>query len=247
MVYSKHFALVLFVVSSVLLFTECGKELDNAKLDERNYFPLAIGDYRIYRVVETTITPYNVEHTEQYELKTVVTDSFRNSEGNFSYIIARLKRANAMDSWQSLDTWSAKVNSGEVVVNEGNVPFVKLTFPVASGRKWNGNAYNGEESIEFCEGINFISCDVYAFGEIGVSVEPSSGVAFDNCIEVIENNNLSIIDQQDVRKEIYAFGVGLIEREIALLKYCSNQDCLGNQLVEDGLIYTQKLISYGNE
>lgn len=245
--FSKHLLLFLFVVSSSLIFQGCGKDSVDSKLDERNYFPLAVGDYRIYSVTETTITPFNVEYAVHYELKTVVTDSFRNSGGDFSYIISRLKRSTPTEPWTNFDTWSAKVNSREVVVNEGNVPFVKLTFPIADGREWNGNAYNGEESIEFCEGSDFTSCDLYTFGEIGTSVETIPGIQFDNCIEVTENNSLDVIVQKDVRREVYAFGVGLIEREIMILKYCTANDCLGDQLVQDGLIYSQKLIAHGNE
>jgi hypothetical protein len=245
--YRKHFTSVPFLFISALLFMGCGKDSLESKPDERNYFPLKVGDYRIYHVTETTITPFNIEHTLEYELKTVVTDSFKNSEGDYSYIISRLKRATAVDTWTSFDTWSARVNSREVVMNEGNVPYVKLTFPVVEGREWNGNAYNGEESIEFCEGDSFTSCDLYSFGEIGASIEPSPGVQFDNCIEVIENNSLDVIVQKDVRRSVYAFGVGLVEREIVILKYCTADDCLGDQLVQDGLIYSQKLIDHGNE
>lgn len=211
------------------------------------YYPLRGGDYRIYSVSETIITPYNVEAKLAYEVKTIVTDSFQNVEGKYSYIISRFKRKSTTEVWSSLDTWTARHNDKEVVVAEGNIPYVKLTMPVITNRQWNGNAYNNEESNEFCLSSEFTSCDTYAFGDVAKAYTTSKGLIFDNSIEVIENDDPDIFTEHDVRKSIYAWQVGLVAREIVVLKYCTAGSCYGKQLIESGRKVKWELTSYGHQ
>jgi hypothetical protein len=247
MVYSVRLFQIGSIFTLFLLLFGCDRDSTEPVQNDQDYFPLRVGDYRIYRISETQITPYNVEHFTEYEIKTLVTDSFQNNAGGRSYIVSRYKRATQSDTWLILDTWSAKVDSREVVLNESNVPFVKIIFPIAAGHEWNGNAYNSQESVEFCEGSDFTSCDVYAFGEIKSSFETSDGAIFENTVEVIENDSPDPIVRHDVRREIYAFDIGMVYREIIVLKYCTDEGCRGQQKIEDGLVYKQELIEYGHE
>ena len=184
------FSLLLF---GQMLLSNCNADESEPEITDQNYYPLRGGDFRVYQVSETKITPYNVKAEFEYQLKTVVSDSFLNVAGTYSYIISRYTRNKPTENWQNLDTWTARFDSQEVVVNESNIPFVKISFPVLADRKWNGNAYNGLESSEFCEGNDFTSCDLYAFGEIEKPYSPSSGVSFENTIEIIENNRVELI------------------------------------------------------
>jgi hypothetical protein len=237
---------LLAVLSLAFLFS-CGTDSSLPKINERLYYPLRVGDFRIYKINETKIKPFDLEEIFNYEVKTVVTDSFANASGAYSYIVQRYKRTTTTSAWESLDTWSARADEKEVVVSEGNVPFVKLSFPVQSDREWNGNAYNNQESNEFCEGSGAASCDLYAFGQVNKTYTTTGGLSFDNTIEVIQNNNLDIFVERNIRKEIYGWEVGLVFREITILKYCTKGPCSGKQMVEDGLILKQELTAYGRE
>lgn len=236
----------LLLIGQILL-SNCSSDISQLEIIDKNYYPLRGGDFRIYQISETKITPYNVKADFEYQLKTVVSDSFLNVVGTYSYIISRYTRSKPSDNWKSLDTWTARFDSREVVINESNIPFVKISFPVLANRKWNGNAYNGLESSEFCEGNDFTSCDLYAFGEIKKPYSPSSGVVFENTIEIIENNRVELIEKYDVRKSIYALHVGMVYHETTLLKYCTTGTCTGKQMVEDGLVYKQRLLEYGHQ
>jgi hypothetical protein len=209
------------------------------------YFPLLVGDYRIYQVNEVQITPYNVEAHFNYEIKTTVTDSFKNSEGTYSYIISRYKRIDG-GVWNSLDTWLARANDKEIVITENNIPLVRLSFPIQSEKLWNGNAYNNEESVGSCEGTT-TSCDLYAYGMTNTPYETENGLAFDNVVEVVENDDPDQFTKHDVRKSFYAFGIGLIYREVSLLNYCTAGDCYGKQLIENGTVLKLELTEYGHE
>jgi len=210
-----------------------------------NYFPIRVGDYRIYHVQETQVSAYNVETDFEYDIKTVVIDSFINVSGSFSYVISRFKRANATEAWTSIDTWTVRINAREVVVTEGSTPFVRLTFPVKSGRTWNGNAYNNLETSEFCGDNNFISCDLYELANVRKTFATSVD-SFENTLEVIQNNSPDLITKYDIRREVYGAGIGLVYKESTVLNYCTVGACLGQQLAESGVKLKQELIEYGH-
>ena len=238
---------VLLVTILTGWFTGCGSDPDKAP-DGRQYFPLRVGDYRVYHISETQISAYNIETDFEYDIKSLVVDSFPNVSGSYSYIIHRYKRTSATDDWQSLDTWTARADSREVVVTEGSASFVRLTFPMKNGRSWNGNTYNNLESSEFCEGETVTSCDLYELDKVAqpmtTSLEP---LTFENTVEVIQNNSPDLITKFDIRKEIYALDVGLVYKYSKVLNYCTIGNCLGQQLVESGVIFTQELTDYGHE
>jgi hypothetical protein len=213
---------------------------------EANYFPLQVGDYRIYHVQETQVSAYNVETNFEYDIKTVVIDSFNTVSGNYAYLISRFKRANDTEAWTSIDTWTARADAREVVVTEGSTPFVRLTFPVKSGRSWNGNSYNNLETSEFCEGDSFTSCDVYEMENVQKPFSTSVN-NYENTLEVIQNNSPDLITTYDIRREVYAAEIGLVYKESTILNYCTVGACLGQQLAESGVKLKQELIEYGHD
>lgn len=243
----KSFHSIAVAAIFATLIAGCGPDPEKQISGDR-YFPLRVGDYRVYHITETQISAYNIETNFEYDLKTVVVDSFANAIGTYSYIIHRFKRESAADDWESVETWTARADQREVVVTEGSTPFVRLTFPMKNGRTWNGNAYNNLESNEFCEGIEFSSCDLYALENVDQPITTSlEQLTFESTVEVIQNNSPDLIEKYDIRKEIYALDVGLVYKQSTILNYCTIGSCLRQQLVEAGIIFTQELIQYGHE
>lgn len=245
---SKIFRNGLFLI----VLTAFGLSINGCDLDiekkqpETDVFPLHVGNYWMYRVAETQIEPYNVETDFEYELKAVVTDSFPNALGGYSYLINRFKRVLATDPWQSLDTWTARVDSKEVVITEGSVPYVRITFPLKVDRAWNGNAYNNIATGEFCSVAGGVEeCDKYTLSQSGETYTTTTGLSFDETIEVVQNNDPDRITKYDIRTEVYARKVGLIYKSSVIYTYCVEETCSGLQLIEDGIRYTQELIEYG--
>jgi hypothetical protein len=213
---------------------------------EVNYFPLRVGDYRIYYVQETQVSAYNVETNFEYDIKTVVIDSFATVSGNYAYLISRFKRANETEAWISIDSWTARADEREVVVTEGSTPFVRLTFPLKSGRTWNGNAYNDLETSEFCAGDSFTSCDQYEMANVEKPFSTSVN-SYENTLEILQNNSPDLIIKYDIRREVYAAEIGLVYKENTILNYCTVGTCLGKQLAESGVKLKQELIEYGHD
>ena len=70
---------------------------------------------------------------------------------------------------------------------------------------------------------------------------------FNSTLKVIQEYNPDSIVMRDERSEIYAENVGLIYKESIILHYCTENECLGKQIIEQGIDFRQELIGYGNE
>lgn len=210
------------------MLASCSKDPEPRRAD-LEYFPLRTGYYQIYEVDETNYTVAGGASSSSYQLKAEVVDSLPTADG-YRYRIQRYVRNNDSAQWSYVDTWSAIATSLRVTVSEGNTSYVKLTFPAAEGKKWNGNAYNtlGE--------------DEYEIESVG---QPLDSLGADDCIIVMQEDLDDPIVSMDVRKEIYARGIGLVYREISQLNYCTDPDCLGQKQIEDGIISRQKIIEHG--
>lgn len=199
----------------------------------KEYFPLQTGLFQIYDVERTEYT-LGVPTTEMYQLKTAVVDSFLNVDETYIYVIHRSSRISEASPWSYIDTWSVRDASAEAVVNVGNFPVVSLKYPVSSGLSWNANVYNTRDEDEFTiESLN----QQLSFG----------GTEFSDCLTVEQNNNEDFIVALDQRKEIYARGIGLVYKDSTVLYYCTQPDCIGQEIVEDGVIYKQSIKTYGME
>ncbi len=229
----KHFLKYLIAFLSIVAVS-CDSSDENPSFDTgKDYFPIRKGLFQIYEVSETEYTS-GVPQTENYELKVTVVDSFQNVEGNYSYVMYRSKRSEGETEFSYVDTWSARVGSREVVVNEENIPFLKIKLPVVKNLEWDGNQFNAQGE------------DIYTMEAVKTSFE-ANGETYDDCIVINQNDNQDFVVTLDQRKEIYARNVGLVSKEIKLLNYCSVGSCLGQQQVESGVIYTQTIKSHGME
>ena len=222
-----------FLLSTVfLVLVSCDSDNDASVPDKGyRYFPLAVGQYQIYDVVEINYTLRDPD-TAQYELYVETADAFLNGDGDSTYVLYRSKRLPGEVAWTYLDTWSARRTAEELVVQEENTPYVKLRFPSYKGQVWNGNAYNTGEREEY-------RLDSLSQGQT------RGGRHFDDCLTVVQHDNDDFIVFLDRRKEVYAADIGLIYKETTQLNYCTQPGCLAQQIIEQGVIYKQWLKEYG--
>jgi hypothetical protein len=224
--FPKYFALLL-------LFAGCGSG-DPKPVDiGSDYFPLQTGRYQVYAVSEKHYSEGKEPTLSDYQLKVEVTDSFPNPGGGYTYVLNRSKRMDASEEWAVLDTWSARKTDAELVVNEENISYLKLVFPVKKGQTWNGNQYNSQNK------------DDYTLDNVDVPYTTPGGTTFEKSLTVNQENNDDLIVFHDIRKEIYARNVGLVFRSIVQLNYCSTENCVGQQVVNEGIEYQQTIIDYG--
>lgn len=230
------------MVGAIMVATGCNQGTEIAPLPDTAYLPLKQGRFWIYQVDSTVITA-NVETKYQYQLQVEVTDSIAEGAGQVWYILTRGKRANSSAPFSPLVSWSARQTPQEVVIRQGNTAFVSLAFPTISGRQWNGNAFNTLGGDDFCSGTG--ACDFYTYAQVGGSHQVGA-ISYEDVVTVEEGNTPDRLVKFDVRFSYYARHVGLIERQYTVLNYCTLPACLGRQSIDQGLRYSQLLVSYGD-
>lgn len=198
-----------------------------------DFFPLQTGAYIDYEVEDIDYNIQGTIDTANYELRVMVADSFVSQSGDLRYEIHRLTRESAMDNWQFQTAWTAYVNGYNAVQIEENIPFIKLSFPLVNGLSWNANA------------MNIMDEDIYTADSLDFTFITGSDSVINNTVTVVQNDNQEFITQQDKRYEIYARHIGLIKKEELLFNYCTDDDCLGQQIIENGRLYKQEYITHG--
>ncbi|MEQ9593131.1 MAG: hypothetical protein RLN86_11045 [Cyclobacteriaceae bacterium] len=234
----------LFLIS-LLMLIRCSEEESPLRLTDADYFPLKVGMYAEYEVIERIYSEIEGEEIFEYDLKQIVTDSFPNAAGGFTFVLNRFRRDNPLEDYQYVATWSARVEPSQVVVSEENIPFVVLSFPLVEGKQWDGNALNTMGGEELCGNENNTPCDIYSVISDKEHFE-FNGDLFE-ALSVSQNNNEDIIVKQDVRTEQYARGLGLVYKMSSILEYCTVGDCIGKQVIEKGFILEQRLTAIGFE
>lgn len=209
----------------------CEGEADLRRRDVPEYLPLMTGTYQIYDVQEKHYYTSAIVEELHYQVKAEVTDSFPSGNNTYTYVIHRSTRT-ADEPWQSLDTWSMRRTGDDFIVSEQNTPYVKIKLPYYPANRWDGNSYNT------------LGADEYHYGAIGLP-QSLNGISFENTLEVQQELNEDAIVFRDERKEIYAAGVGLIYKEVTQLHYCTDDACLGQQKIDEGIQMKMTISEYG--
>jgi hypothetical protein len=216
-----------------LILSSCGgDEVEKATDNGAEYFPLQVGFYQIYDVHEIKYSEVTEPDTSDYQLLTEVVDSFPNTAGDYTYVIYRSSREDENSAWKFIETWSARKDSDQAVEVEGNTSYVKLQFPLAADKTWNGNMLNNGEE------------DTYTI-KIYDAPFAAGGMTFDKTLTIEQELNDDPIVYTDIRSEVYAREVGLVYKETTQLRYCQSENCAGNEVIDSGLILKQQIIEYG--
>lgn len=197
-----------------------------------DYFPLEVGRYIEYNVDQTLYDIFG-KTTSQFQIKTVISDSFE-LNGYTTFVFNQYIRNSENEQWQVDEVWLANILDNILVVQRKNINYSKLKFPIEEGRSWDGNAYNTIEK------------DTYEMKNVNQSYSLEANT-FLETVTVIQHENLDVLVETDYRIEVFAKDVGLIYNEVQLIAYCADFDCFGQQIINEGIIYKQAIISHGKE
>ncbi|MBS1979075.1 MAG: hypothetical protein JST46_17015 [Bacteroidetes bacterium] len=228
----------------LFLLTTCQSREVSPAISGAEYFPLSVGTYWIYDVTETNISQVNGQTNDIYQLMLSVTDTVHMS-GEILFKVVRSRRPDASAGWSVVDTWSFRKNDLRAVIQEGNISYVVMTFPMTEGKTWDGNALNNLGGIDKCsDGTRH--CDNYSSIQLMKRFD-GTGIAYDDTVTVLESNEDDKTTGKDIRKSVYGRAVGLVYHEETVLEYCTQYDsCIGKQIVDSGHILKQTITSYGS-
>lgn len=194
--------LVLFLSLFTLFSCNKDEEHDPITLPPNfyNYYPLNDSSYKIY---DADSLIYTTDRKKvHFQLKEVIAGFSMNSMGEKVYRIERYTRKDSLHAWSQNSVYTTYRTSKEAIRNEGNINYVKLTFPIKSDITWNADKYNTKDSF-----TNWRS----SYKELHVPFQLGN-LSFDSTILVELKNDEDFISITDDH-ERYAANVGLISKE----------------------------------
>lgn len=222
------------LIGVLFFFVSCGTETLPPDPDGVGftYFPLEVGDFRIYQIHQEEFSIFAESDTFDFQLKELVADSFATSDET-TYVLHRFSRVDESEPWDLDSVWTARRTANHAIVTENNIPFAKLVFPVSLNQIWDGNIFNTRTT------------DEYEVTEINGEFDTPAG-NFNETLTVFENNEPDVLIFQDIRQVVYARNVGVIYKNSSILDFCNTDPgCLGT--LEFGTNFEQTLIEYGKE
>jgi hypothetical protein len=190
-----------------------------------NYFPLQINQVKEFFVTNIVHNSFGKD-TTTYFLKEIITDYNINMEGDTVYTVERYWKVDSSLSYEIKDVWTSKKNLSAAYLNEENITYTKLIFPLSLNIYWNGNAFN---NLGFQE---------YSIESLNIPFQLNN-VIFDSSLTVIQNYKSNLLEFEN-SKEIYATGIGLIYKEDVQVEI--NSGNLSD--ITQGYEYYQEIINY---
>jgi hypothetical protein len=192
----KKGILIAFVLISLF---GCKKDVDNSIVYGYEYFPIEIGHYKVYNVVDIfhDLEVLPAHDTNSFQIKEVITESLIDGEGDTIQKLKRYVRADETEAWTIQDVWTQKRTRSTAEVVDENDRQIRMIFAIAYNRTWDCNALNNEDELE-CYYENIY--EPYSVNE----------VTYDSTVIVEKENFTSFIDFRR-NYAVYARNVGQIK------------------------------------
>ncbi|MDJ1501500.1 hypothetical protein [Xanthocytophaga agilis] len=226
---------ILFIIGALIIFWGCNSSEETPSPTRLGYdfYPLEVGQYAVYDIFEVKYQIYTKPDTHTYQVKELVYDTITDLTNEPAFILYRYSRANSSSTWELDSAWLTKRTSYVALRKENNVDYVRLSFPLKEGLKWNGNQYNsyGEEMYE-----------ASSFDQPYQVLDST----YDKTVTILQRDEVNAV-LKDRRMDVYARNTGLIYKERIQLTYLQNGGTVGNGDIDHGTYYIQKIREFGIE
>jgi hypothetical protein len=215
-------SLVLLVFTAIFGFTGCEEIKENPLFNEgREFQPLEIGFFWIYEVEETVYFGENDFEDRSYFLREFIRSSYLNTAKELVFVVDR-SISEDKKNWRKTTDYTLLIRDRALVKTLDNQALVALVFPPKLGDVWNAKIYQAEGKDDF-------KIDQLEGGFLRVNQEE-----LDDKVTI-----------RDIRYEIFEKNVGLVEKRMDVVTYCSRIDCLGKQTIDSGQRLYMKLVDNG--
>jgi hypothetical protein len=204
--------------------------------DSYKYFPIEIGDYKIFQVVSNTYAVGQKAKIDTVLRKEIVVSKTKD-QSTVNYVVERqIKGKNDLFYKPEL-VYQIITNPKQIVIGERNIYKILLRFPIYQGAKWNINEINGQDEKR---------AEVVKYDSL-----PPKLISDKNLVKVEGDSTNNFIDFK-VAYSLFSKDVGLIYTENTNVDYCQDSDpnpktsCTGKYIIESGKREFIRLIEYGN-
>ncbi len=255
-----RFSLFL-LVSLTVFFVACNKsEVEDIELDfGYEYFPLEVGrswEYEVDSIIyDPAVGGTSVDSFRTYILEQI-SDTLHDNAGSVLYRVERYYRRSDTLLWQIEKIFTLSRDRQRAFRTEDNLRFVKLVFPAGAGKRWDGNAFFDSSLEVFVAGESIQMFNFWDYLILGFEERTAVGsLEFEDVVAVQNADNRGNIIDLRYAVERYARGVGLIYRELDILRTDCQVCCGGDtgdacqslpweEKAEKGFSLRQRLIRY---
>ncbi len=242
---------ILFL-ALLFLAISCSESPEEAKdlIENTPYYPLDIGNYILYDVLEVSIYNNGFDRdTSRYQLREEVVDASTQDDRAFK-IIEQYKRLTPNGPWNYDNRLTLEFIENQVVRTQNNLSIIVLALPIKANSTWSPTAF-------FDENITIpISSDEIDYFINWEGRYITTGATMDindiiyNNVVTTELTNYENRLQFGYYTESYAPEVGLIHQKIEILRTQCFDQCQDNDWidkVEIGHIIEKNIVESGND
>lgn len=244
----KHFA--FYITLSLVALSACKEESFKDEADfGYAYLPSDLDYWQEYEVdsifYDDVSTPSTID-TSHFYIREYYESQFLNASGEENIRVEQYRKQNITDAWYLYQVGSVQVNANSFQRNFKDLRFLNLIFPIRQGVEWQGHSYIDafdEASLEYLDPNKYDWS--YEYLEVDLPYNLSN-FSFDSCLFVLQIDEENLFEKK-YSKEIYARGVGLVEKEMIILNtQAPPSGASFFERAESGFIYKQTLINYKN-
>jgi hypothetical protein len=215
-------SLVLLVVTAIFGLSGCEENMETPLPNEGMEFqPLEIGFFWIYEIEQTIYFAENDSENRTYFLRDFIRSSYLNASKELVFVVDR-SVSEDKKNWTKTTDYTLLIRDRVLVRTIDNQALVALVFPPRLGQVWNAKIYQ-------------------AGGQDDFEIDQADG----RFLRVNQEELDDKITIRDMRYEIFEKNVGLKEKRMDVVTYCSRIDCLGKQTIDSGQKIYMKLVDYG--
>lgn len=179
-----------------------------------NFYPLAVGDYRVYEVTNIRYQ-HNIATETRFQMREWVADSFLDQTNTLTYKIIRSIRPDAQSEWEDDSVMVVTRSNSNVILTKDNTKYVKLVFPVQESKVWEADAFNNRM------GSN-LKKEQYMYTSVDQPYQLDATTYDSTVVIIVLPSEIAEPTVVDDRKEVYARGIGMVYR---LFKKLNMADC----------------------
>ncbi len=194
------------LISAFLLTLGCNSIEEPIAMSGPSYYPLEIDKYIIYLVTEYTHDAFRKEtDTTYFWQKELLEDTFTDISGSLVYKMALSISKDSGKNWRFDSYAIVEKDSNSAIRTENNTRKTILSFPFRELKTWDVNALNNQD------------LQLAKIKNIEKSMTTILGMQFAKSVLLELSNQVDPI-LTNIENEVYAEGVGLIERKYAYIE-----------------------------
>ena len=226
-------------IISLALITSC-ETSDTEPVNPYSYFPLEVGRYQIYNIVEEVYSAgQKGASIKSWKEKDEVIRMEKNTNGSVTYTMVRSVLNSQSQYWVKTKEYVIYSFPDKIIVNLDNEIFTPLIFPYSTDIKWDGYEYFNLDSRDPRYGYQ------HHYENINEPLKLDS-IKLDKTLKVAERSDTANQAQYRLGFKYYASGIGLVADEQTNFDYLQeNGVFIGYRTISSGSRKIKRIVEYG--